>query len=138
VEAVILDAGPLVAYFDPGETHHEWCVRQFDSLKPPLLTCEAALAEAVYLIRNNGGRAERIFDFLRDGIIEVPFRLAEEAGAIAMLMGRYADLPMDLADACLVRMAEKHHDVRVFTLDGDFKIYRRHGRQVIPLIFPNT
>lgn len=138
MEAVILDAGPLVAYFDPGERHHEWSVRQFDRIEPPLLTCEAALAEAAYLIRNNGGRAKRIFEFLRDGIIEVPFRLAEEAEAIALLMGRYSDLPMDLADACLVRMAEKRNDVRVFTLDSDFKIYRRHGRQVIPLIFPNA
>lgn len=137
MEAVILDAGPLVAYFDPGETHHEWCVQQFDRIKPPLLSCEAALAEAVYIIRSNGGRTKRILDFLRDGIIEVPFQLAMEAEAVAMLMGRYADLPMDMADACLVRMAEKRNDVRVFTLDGDFKIYRRHGRQVIPLIYPN-
>ncbi len=137
MEAVILDASPLVAYFDPGETHHEWCVRQFDSIKPPLFSCEAALAEAVYLISSRGGDPGRIFEFLRDGIIEIRFQLASEAEAIAALMRRYADLPMGLADACVVRMAEKRHDVRVFTLDRDFKIYRRHGRQVIPLIFPD-
>lgn len=137
MEAVILDAGPLVAYFDPGERHHEWSVRQFDRIKPPLLTCEAVLAEALYLIRNNGGKFKRILDFVRDGLIEVPFRLAEEAEATAMLMGRYANLPMNLADACLVRMAEKRQDIRIFTLDGGFRIYRRHGRQVIPLIFPD-
>jgi predicted nucleic acid-binding protein len=137
LEKVILDAGPLVAYFDPGETHHEWCVQKFDSLKPPLFTCEAALAEAIYLIGSRDGRTGRIFDFLRDGIIGIPFQLAAEAESVAALMRRYADLPMDLADACLVRMTEKHHDARIFTLDGDFKIYRRHGRQVIPLIFPD-
>jgi len=136
VETVILDSSPLVAYFNQSETYHGWCVRQFDSIKPPLLSCEAALAEAVYLIASRGGDAGRIFEFLRDGIIQVPFQLAPEAESVASLMRRYADLPMDLADACLVRMTEKKHDVRVFTLDRDFKIYRRHGRQVIPLIFP--
>jgi predicted nucleic acid-binding protein len=137
VEAVILDSSPLVAYFDASETRHEWCVRHFESLKPPLLSCEAAIVEAVYLISSHGGNAGRIFEFLRDGIIEVPFQLSKEAEAVAALMRRYADLPMDLADACLVRMSEKRQDVRIFTLDRDFKIYRRHGRQIIPLIFPD-
>ncbi len=122
METVILDSSPLVAYFNLSETYHEWCVRQFDSIK--------------HLIASRGGDAGRIFEFLRDGIIQVPFQLAPEAESVASLMRRYADLPMDLADACLVRMTEKKHDVRVFTLDRDFKIYRRHGRQVIPLIFP--
>jgi len=137
VEAVILDSGPLVAYFSAREAHHEWCVRHFDAIKPPLLSCETALAEAVYLISSHGGNSGRIFEFLRDGIIKVPFQLALEAEAVATLMRRYADLPMDLADACLVRMSEKRQDARVFTLDHDFKIYRRHGRQAIPLIFPD-
>jgi predicted nucleic acid-binding protein len=137
VEAVILDASPLVAYFDPRERHHKWCVQKFETIKPPLLSCEAALAEAVHLIATRGGRAGRIFDFLRDGVIEIPFLLAAEAEAIATLMTRYSDMPMDLADACIVRMTEKRHDVRVFTLDGDFKIYRRHGRQMIPLLYPD-
>jgi uncharacterized protein len=136
VEAVIIDSSPLVAYFDADEMHHEWCVRQFESLKPPLLSCEAALTEAAYLISSRNGQAGRILEFVRDGIIKIPFRLEVEADPIAALMRRYADLPMDLADACLVRMTETRRSVRVFTLDSHFKIYRRHGRQVIPLIFP--
>jgi uncharacterized protein len=137
VEAVILDSGPLVAYFDASEARHDWCMHHFEAIKPPLLTCEAALAEAVHLISSHGGNAGRIFEFLRDEIIKVPFQLAVEAEAVAALMHRYADLPMDLADACIVRMSEKSQNVRVFTLDHDFKIYRRHGRQMIPLIFPD-
>ncbi len=137
MEAVILDSGPLVAYFDASEEHHAWCARHFESIRPPMLSCEAALVEAMYLISSRGGKVERILEFLRDGIIKIPFQLETEAEAVAALMRRYADLPMDLADACLVRMSEKKQNVRVFTLDCDFKIYRRHGRQTIPLIFPD-
>jgi len=137
VETVILDASPLVAYFDAGEEHHAWCVWQFESVKPPLISCEAAIAEAVYLVESRGGDSARIFEFLRDGVIQIPFHLADDIAAVVALRRRYADVPMSLADACLVRMAEQRHDVRVFTLDRDFKIYRRHGRQVIPLIFPD-
>jgi predicted nucleic acid-binding protein len=136
VEVVILDASPLVAYLDADETHHEWCVRQFEAITQPVLSCEPALAEAIYLIISRGGDASRIFELLRSGEIKVPFQMAAEAAAIAALMRRYSDLPMDLADACLVRMAEIQDNVRVFTLDRHFRIYRRHGRQTIPLISP--
>jgi len=137
METVILDASPLVAYFDAGEEHHAWCVRQFESLPPPLLSCEAALAEAVYLIESRGGDSARIFEFIQGGIIQIPFRLEDEIQAIVTLRRRYANIPMSLADACLLRLSEMHANARVFTLDRDFKIYRRHGRQVVPLIFPH-
>jgi len=137
METVILDAGPLVAYFDANEEHHEWCVRQFESLRPPLLSCETVIAEAAYLIETRDGDSSSLFRFLREKIIQLPFQLEIEIEKVIDLRRRYADLPMDLADACLVCMTEKYRNSRVFTLDRDFKIYRRHGRQVIPLIFPS-
>jgi uncharacterized protein len=136
METVILDASPLVAYFDAGEAHHAWCIRQFEALRPPLISCEAAIAEAVYLIESRGGDSARIFGFLQSGVIQIPFQLEKEISAIIALRRRYANVPMSLADACLLRLSETHPNARVFTLDRDFKIYRRHGRQVIPLIFP--
>ena len=136
METVILDAGPLVAYFDASEEHHAWCVRQYESLQPPQLSCEAAMAEAVYLVESRGGDSTRIFEFLQNGLIQLPFRLEAEIQAVVTLRRRYANVPMSLADACLLRLSEAHVNARVFTLDRDFKIYRRHGRQVIPLIFP--
>jgi len=137
METVILDASPLVAYFDAGEEHHAWCVRQFESLKPPLLSCEAAIAEAVYIIESRGGESAQIFGFLQAGTIQIPFHLEKEIQAVVELRRRYANVPMSLADACLLRLSETQPNARVFTLDPDFKIYRRHGRQVIPLIFPD-
>jgi predicted nucleic acid-binding protein len=137
METVILDAGPIVAYFDANEQHHEWCVLQFESLRPPLLSCESVIAEAVYLIEARDGDSSSLFRFLREKIIQLPFQLEREIETVIELRRRYADLPMDLADACLVCMTEKYRNSRVFTLDSDFRVYRRHARQVIPLLFPN-
>lgn len=135
--ATLLDTGPLVAYLDVNEQMHEWVADQWRGLRPPLILCEPVFTETVFLLRERHLSIEPLWELLRRGIVEFDFELRQDFENIAVLMRRYADLPMDLADACLVRMAERRHDVRVFTLDSDFKIYRRHVRQVIPLIFPD-
>jgi hypothetical protein len=68
--------------------------------------------------------------------ISAPFRLEDHAKSVRALLRKYSDVPMSVADACLARMAEQIPGSSVFTLDGDFRIYRKHGRQVIPLIVP--
>ena len=60
----------------------------------------------------------------------------EERAAVGRLLRRYAGRPMSLADACLVRLAERHERAAVFTVDGGFSVYRQHGRRAIPLITP--
>jgi len=75
-------------------------------------------------------------EIVREGRLRPNFKLADEAAALETLMKRYADKPMSLTDACLVRLAEIHKDCRVFTLDRHFKTYRRYGRSVIPLLSP--
>jgi predicted nucleic acid-binding protein len=74
---------------------------------------------------------------LTRGIVAVPFRLEEEPSAVAKLLFRHASVPMSLADACLVRMAERYPSGIVMPLDRDFRIYRKHGRQVIPVKMPD-
>ena len=133
---VILDSGPLVAYVLAQERHHHWSREQLASLAAPLLTCEAVLAETSYLLQQRGASVEFIWALLRRGAMRTAFDLGSEFETVAILMRRYADVPMDLADACLVRMTELHRDCKILTLDSDFKIYRRFGRQVIPLICP--
>lgn len=133
----LLDTGALFAYLDADERMHEWVVEQWRALRPPLIICEPVLAETIFLLRSRKLSLEPLWNLLRREILEFDFDLKHDFENIAILMRRYSDLPMDLADACLVRMAEKRHDVRILTLDLDFKIYRRHGRQVIPLIFPD-
>lgn len=132
----LLDSGPLVAFYSTRDRYHEWAFAHFHALPPPLLTCEAALSEACFLLWRDGGRPAVIPGAVRAGIIQIAFDLAAEAAAVETLMRRYSDIPMSLADASLVRLSELHSDCRVFTLDSHFRRYRRHGRQIIPVLAP--
>jgi hypothetical protein len=99
--------------------------------------CESVLSEACFLLREVERGAESVLALVARKIVLPEFPLQDEAAAVAKLMQKYADIPMALADACLVRMTELlHRDTAVLTLDGDFRIYRRNRRQVIPLIAP--
>ncbi len=136
--AWLVDTGPLVAFFDRSDADHEWAKEQWAKAPLPMLTCEAVLAEAAYLLQNRAGLApEKLLALFERGIIRVPFRLDEHAALVARLLERYRDQEMQLADACLVRMSELKRDCRVFTLDkAEFRVYRRFERQVIPLVAP--
>ncbi len=128
----IVDSGTLVALLDPREMHHDWAVGNLEIMPTPWLTCEAVISEAFYLLR--GPYAEALGELLSHGYVQLKFALAEHLSRILELRAKYADVPMSLADACLVRMSEILRDPVVVTTDADFKIYRRHGRQVIPSI----
>jgi predicted nucleic acid-binding protein len=136
VTAVLLDAGPLVAYCHLRDERHGWATAQMEAVRPPMLTCEAVITEAVYLISSQGRHPDVIWEFLRRGTLQIALDLETEFESVAALMRRYANVPMDLADACLVRMSELHRDCKVLILGSDFRFYRRFGRQVIPLISP--
>lgn len=134
--ALLLDTGPLFAYLSEDDTNHAWAVRQFAVIQRPMFTCEPVLSEAAYLIQQRGESLNELWSFLRRGMFRASFRLEAEFESVATLMHRYSNVPMDLADACLVRMSELNRDCRVFTTDSDFNFYRRFGRQVIPLVIP--
>lgn len=133
---VLVDSGPLVAFYSTRDQHHPWAYERMAALRPPLFTCEPVLTEACFLLHRNGGRPAAILRAVHEGILRVALEVSAEAIALETLMKRYADTPMSLADACLVRLSELHTDSRVFTLDSDFARYRRHSRQSIPLIAP--
>jgi len=134
---VILDTGPLVAFINGRDRYHEWSTSQWAQIDPPLLTCEAVLSEACFLLKDNEGGQAAVPELLRRGILRLPFRIDEHAGEIKWLLQKYADVPMSLADACLVRMSETYADSPVLTIDGDFRIYRRNKRQIIPVLSPS-
>jgi predicted nucleic acid-binding protein len=136
VAAVIIDTGPLVAFLCRDDGHHGWVTAQLALVEPPLLTCESVLSEAAFLLRRVGRGADALLALVRRKLVRVPFQLEAELPAVDRLMARYANVPISLADACLVRMSETHAGSVVVTLDGDFRTYRRHGRNVIPLIAP--
>jgi len=77
-----------------------------------------------------------LLDLIRRGLLVPKFDLAQEIAAIQQLMKTYRNIPMSLADACLVRMAEVFPESKVMTLDSDFVVYRKSRRKVIPLLRP--
>ena len=133
---VLLDTGPLVAYLYTRDAYHDWAVETFSSLEPPAITCEAVLTEACFLVGRNGQRAARVLDHASRSEIRIGLRLDREMAAIRTLMERYANVPMSLADACLVRLAEMT-SLPICTFDSDFAIYRADGRRVLNLITPD-
>ncbi|MBI4325469.1 MAG: PIN domain-containing protein [Chloroflexi bacterium] len=135
-EESILDTGPLVAFLAANEEHHEWAVERFKVLAPKFLTCEPVLTEACFLVGFAPKAMEQVERFLEQGWIQVPFRFSTERQAVMRLMRAYQNVPMSFADACLVRMSELHEGAPVFTLDTDFRVYRKYGRDAIPTILP--
>jgi len=134
--AVLLDTGPLLSFLAAGLGHHAWVCEQWQRLHPPLLTCEAVLTETAFLLKREGKEADPLFELLERGALRIGLDIESERADLRALMSRYRDRPMSLADACLVRLSEFHRTCTVFTLDSDFRIYRRHGNKVIPLLIP--
>jgi len=132
---ILTDAGPLIALIDRGEHDHERCVNTLAELRGPMLTTWPAFTEAMYLLGDAAGwRGQEVLWRLQkrgDLIVELPARLDR----VEELMRRYRDLPMDLADATLVALAEERDLGTIFSLDKDFKVYRlARGRafKVVP------
>jgi len=131
---IIADSSALVAFISRDDQHQRWMAAQAASLPAPWLTCEAGLTEAFHLIGDQGG--VQLKKLLRRGAVVLSFDLGQELEAVLALMDKYADVPMSLADACLVRMTETLPDPVIVTTYTDFKIYRRHSRQVVPCLLP--
>jgi len=126
----------MVAFLNRRDQYHDWAKAHWDRIVPPMLTCEAVLSEACFLLGASGRGSESLMQMIQRQIIAIPFRLEEHVRPVGKLLAKYRAVPMSLADACLVRMSELHPDSQVFTLDGDFNLYRRNGRQMIPTITP--
>ncbi len=134
---LILDTSFLVAFLRERDEFHDWAATALKAHDGTLATCEPVLAETCHLLRDRLDAKRSLLGAVSEGRIGVPFALAAEAGSVEKLMNRYRNIPMSLADACLVRMAEIHSDGLVLTLDEDFKIYRKANRQMIPAVIPD-
>ena len=130
----IADTGPLVAVIDRAERNHRWAVEQIEGLEAPLLVCEPVLTEAMYLLARYPQAQDMLFELLENGALRLAFKIEENIGALRKLMHKFRDMPMSLADACVVRMAENYEHHTVLTLDADFTVYRKHGRTPLALL----
>ena len=133
---VLLDTGPLVASLDARDRYHEWTRAELMEIEPPFLTCEAVLTEACFLLRSRFPGPAAVLESVQREAIALPFVLADHLDPVRRLLRKYADVGISLADACLVRMSECYADAAVLTFDSDFRVFRRFGRQTIPVIMP--
>ncbi len=132
--SVIADSGFLVALIRRDDEQHPWASELSMQFASPWRTCEAVLSETFFLAGSAVRR--KVAEALRRGVLVSDFRLAEEQEPVLTMMDKYADVPMSLADACLVRMTEILPTPVILTTDTDFRIYRRHSRQVVPCLMP--
>ncbi|MGH7795228.1 MAG: type II toxin-antitoxin system VapC family toxin [Candidatus Binatia bacterium] len=132
---VLVDAGYLVALLSRRDSHHAWAATQAPLFAPPWRTCEAVLSEAFHLLGAHGNPG--LSALLRRRALLAAFDFDNDVESVLKLLQKYADVPMSLADACLVRMTETFPDPVILTTDSDFRVYRRHSRQVVPYVMPS-
>lgn len=132
----LIDTGPLVALLVGDERQHAWAVEQSKAAPPTVLTCDAVISEAVFLLKREGHDTDLLFALVEAGFLRSGFDFPAEHAAVRKLMRRYREQPMAFADACLVRMAELRPEAVVWTLDRDFGVYRKQGRQSLSLVAP--
>ena len=123
---MLTDAGPLVALLDRSENSHLRCARVLASLTQPMLTTWPVFTEAMYLIGRTFGwpGQANLWRLVEQGALQLVELSDDRAARMRALMEQYHDLPMDLADASLVALAEERRLDRIFTLDADFRVYR--------------
>ncbi len=135
-ELLLADTGPLVACLARRDQYHEWAVVAADAAVAPMRTTEPVLTEAAHLLRRHQIDPTILIKWIRHGAIRVGLQLETQSERIEELMRAYSDQPMSLADASLVRLSELYPRAKLFTIDSDFKVYRRFGDQLIPLLIP--
>jgi hypothetical protein len=125
---ILVDAGPLVAIISRDDQHHERCIAAFPLVHEPMLTVWPAFTETMYLLRSSLQAQEAVWEMLEDRALRIADLDPDDCARMRYLMRKYRDLPMDLADAALVAIAERERISRIFTLDRrDFEVYRPAG-----------
>jgi uncharacterized protein len=131
----ICDTGPLVAYLNRNDPYHSWAVSLMKQVRSPMLTTEPVLTEVAYFLRTDRMDVDPLFQLLERDALRLEFQVAAHWPRLRILMARYDH--MDLADASIVVMSERHRRSQVLTLDRrDFSVYRRNDRRVIDFIAP--
>jgi predicted nucleic acid-binding protein len=130
----LVDTSFLVAFLNRRDANHVWATSLARRTPLPWRTCEPVLSEAFHVLGSRGSPS--LIKLLTSRAVICSFQLTENIDDVLRLLRKYVDVPMSLADACLVRMSETLTDPVLLTSDTDFRIYRRHGRQTVPCILP--
>ena len=132
---IIVDAGPLIALVDADDQFHSACVETFKQLTEPLGTVWPALTEAMYILADLPAGQDAVWEMLARNVVRMLPLDDSDIPRMRALMRKYANRPMDLADAALVTVAERNNIRKIFTVDQmDFAVYRLHGRSRFTII----
>jgi predicted nucleic acid-binding protein len=133
---ILCDASPLVSLVNRKDPHHPRCVAALPKLSSPLLTTWPCFTEAMYLLYRYAGwlGQQELWDYIANKFLIIHFNTESEQRRMQELMERYRDIPMDLADASLVAVAEVLKQRQIFTLDSDFHIYRMYGNITFDIV----
>jgi predicted nucleic acid-binding protein len=132
---ILIDAGPLVALLDASDQHHQGCVSALREIREPLATVWPAVTEALYLLLESHEGQDGLLEMLERGAVRLLPLTRDDVPRVRELMAKYRDQPMDLADAALVRVAEREGLDQVFTVDrSDFEVYRIGRRKAFRIL----
>ena len=132
---MLVDAGPLVALLDQGDPDHEHTIEAFKTIREPLITVWPAFTEAMYILRGSWRGQKALWSRLETDALVLAALDERDSSRMRELMEKYRDLPMDLADAALVRVAERDGLTQIFTLDRKhFSIYRPGRRKRFTIV----
>jgi predicted nucleic acid-binding protein len=132
---IAIDTGPIVALFDKNDNNYNICTRIFKEIHEPLITTWPVLTEAFYLLSFSPTVQDDLWEFIERGIVSVHNIDSNLSITCRELMKKYQDLPMDLADASLVAVADAENIQTIFTLDHkDFKVYRTKQKRHFKLL----
>lgn len=125
MRAILVDSGPLVALLDRSDGRHQEVVEVLKRIQDPLVSVWPVLVEAMYLLSFSWRAQKALWELVETGAVQLLQLDQADAASMKGLMEKYQDLPMDMADAALVRIAEREGIRRILTLDHrDFSIYR--------------
>jgi uncharacterized protein len=130
----IADTGFIIAFVNRRDHFHDWAVAVAHEIEAPLITCEAVLAEAAYHLRS----VEHVSSLIDFGLIQCDFDVTAALPRLSALAQRYSERHPDLADLCLIVLSERLPNHKVVTVDGDFRVYRRLQREIIPTVMPRA
>lgn len=133
---VLLDTGPLVAFLNARDRHHAWAAKTWSQLPVPLVTCEAVISEAIFLLKGSSRAQSAVLQLIERGAIQIEAPLGGHACDIRKIMEKYETLPTSLADSALVWLADLHERAVVLTLDSDFLVYRLSSGRAIEVLLP--
>lgn len=133
----IADTGPLVGWINARDQWHDWSVKALESLEPPLVTCEAVIAEAAWQLARSREAVDRLYGLVEAGALRIVDLLPEHMPHIRALAAKYPQ--MDFCDAAVVRLAEMFPQATVVTTDvAHFSVYRRFRDKPVTLLTPGS